>query len=728
MVGENDFEAPADTYADGQGWHPVDATEGYYKYTIIAKDNNGSGFQDEQDIVINLTAVNESPTMNSVTNIHYENSLHPTNIGYFDIFDPEGASTLSIELISETYHHTLGTAKPGINLTKISNTRYSIVAYMGLVGEDQAGSGTLTYRPFDGESYGQNAVLTFSYIVSGRGGGGYLPVALDLDGDGVELISVHDANISMNVDDDAALEQIGWISADDAWLALDKDGSGSIDHFNEISFVVDTFGANTDLEGMAIYDTNHNGMLDQQDERFAEFQVWQDLNSNGISEEGELRSLLEAGIRAIELEPTPTGNTTEGTTDNVITGTSRYLKTDDSFGVVGDVSVGYIDDDGQEGNLGDTGEEEGSIVAPIIFDLKNDGLNLSEHWASTIYFDVDNDGDRELTGWVGADDAMLALDRNQDGVIDHGAEISFAGDVPGAKTDLEGLAAYDSNLDGMLDSADDRFADFLVWQDLNQNGVSDEGELKSLLEMNIASINLETSMTGNTARNTVGNVVFNTSEYTRRNGSTATIGDVGLRYNDGEFIAGEAVPEDPAETESTTDHQENKRQAILEHFRAFEYFENEFPGSEQWRGRNYFSTYWDRPFHHEMGEYVKTVSSSTKQNQSGAINAKWADGDAMSVGELFKDRYFWSKGTSFRSALLATGTYWDHRQTVKTPPILAAKKTQDTRERVGASEMSLPHLIQAMNSFQASSSAEIDWRHGKDPEFYGNRIFMAESY
>ncbi|WP_417624700.1 calcium-binding protein [Paremcibacter congregatus] len=724
-VGGLDYEAPTEG-----NWN---AATHSFTYEVQAQDNNGTGIAKTGNVVIPLSPVNESPTMNS-TSGRYAHAGTTEIIGYFNVFDPEGATTIDLQWRSETVVYEEGTAKPGISVAKTSSsnpyiTRFAIRAYMGYAGADQKGTVTVTYRPYDGMISGEEATVLVHYHTSATGGGGRpLPVALDLDGNGVELISVHDSNVFMNVDDDAALEQIGWISADDAWLALDKDGSGSIDHFDEISFVADTFGANTDLEGMAIYDTNHNGMLDQEDERFAEFQVWQDLNSNGISEAGELRSLLEAGIRAIELEPTPTGNTVEGTTDNVITGTSRYLKTDDSFGVVGDVGLGYIDDTGEEGNLGDDGAEEDSIVTPIVFDLKNDGLNLSEHWSSAIYFDVDNDGDRELTGWVGADDAMLALDRNQDGVIDHGAEISFAGDVPGAKTDLEGLAAYDSNLDGMLDSADDRFADFLVWQDLNQNGVSDEGELKSLLDMNIASINLETSMTGNTARNTVGNVVFNTSEYTRSNGSTATIGDVGLRYNDGEFIAGEAVPEGPTETESITDIQDNKRQAILEHFRAFEHFENEFPGSEQWRGRNYFSTYGDRPFHHEMGEYVKTVSSATKQTQSGVINAKWADVDAMSVGELFKDRYFWSKGTSFRSALLAAEKYGQHNVSTVASALVAQKKTQETAHRVAAPDMSLSHLIQSMNSFQASSSAEIDWRHGKNPEFYGNRIFVTESY
>ncbi len=64
---------------------------------------------------------------------------------------------------------------------------------------------------------------------------------------------------------------------------------------------------------------------------------------------------------------------------------------------------------------------------------------------------------------------MLALDRNGDGKIDSGAEISFTQDVVGAKYDLEGLGAYDTNANGFFDTGDARFSDFRIWQDTNQN-------------------------------------------------------------------------------------------------------------------------------------------------------------------------------------------------------------------------------------------------------------------
>lgn len=64
---------------------------------------------------------------------------------------------------------------------------------------------------------------------------------------------------------------------------------------------------------------------------------------------------------------------------------------------------------------------------------------------------------------------------------------SGGGDGP---TDLDRLAAFDSNGDGLLTSADARFSEFRVWRDLNQNGATDQGELFGLAELGINSINL----------------------------------------------------------------------------------------------------------------------------------------------------------------------------------------------------------------------------------------------
>ena len=167
-------------------------------------------------------------------------------------------------------------------------------------------------------------------------------------------------------------------------------------------------------------------------------------------------------------------------------------------------------------------------LPPIVFDLDGSGIRSTEITAS---FDIDGDGTKDQTGWISGGQGFLALDRDGDGLITHGAEISFIQDLPGARTDLEGLSAFDSNSDGIFDAQDERFGEFLVWQDANENGESEAGELLSLQEAGIASITL----TGTPEQQSdEGNInIVATSTFTRTDGSTGAVGDVALRWDRG---------------------------------------------------------------------------------------------------------------------------------------------------------------------------------------------------
>ncbi|MBW8886118.1 MAG: hypothetical protein JF616_00035, partial [Fibrobacteres bacterium] len=52
------------------------------------------------------------------------------------------------------------------------------------------------------------------------------------------------------------------------------------------------------------------------------------------------------------------------------------------------------------------------------------------------------------------------------------------------------LAAFDSNQDGVVDAQDIRFNELRIWQDSNSNHATDAGELRSLSDHGIASLNL----------------------------------------------------------------------------------------------------------------------------------------------------------------------------------------------------------------------------------------------
>ncbi|WP_260081050.1 calcium-binding protein [Phaeobacter inhibens] len=141
-----------------------------------------------------------------------------------------------------------------------------------------------------------------------------------------------------------------------------------------------------------------------------------------------------------------------------------------------------------------------SGVQPILLDLGGaNGVEIS--FENQTVFDWDGDGFLEQTAWAGSQDGFLVIDLNPDGtrgdgggdgVIDQAEELSFAAWGEEGQTDLEALAhAFDQNDDGVLNVEDGQvWTEMRVWQDLNQDGVTDTGELKSLSDWKITEINL----------------------------------------------------------------------------------------------------------------------------------------------------------------------------------------------------------------------------------------------
>ena len=165
----------------------------------------------------------------------------------------------------------------------------------------------------------------------------------------------------------------------------------------------------------------------------------------------------------------------------------------DSF----DEDGNYIDPDknagdGMGGAAGDTGDAEGARVDPLILDLNKDGFDI-ETKKFGAHFDLNCDGFAEKINWT-RKDAILALDKNHNGLIDNGSEVfgdfHLLADGSKAKNGFEALSQYDTNGDGVIDENDEIFDQLRLWVDENGDGVSDQGELKSLKDMHIKAINL----------------------------------------------------------------------------------------------------------------------------------------------------------------------------------------------------------------------------------------------
>ena len=141
--------------------------------------------------------------------------------------------------------------------------------------------------------------------------------------------------------------------------------------------------------------------------------------------------------------------------------------------------------------------QQNGVGAVMAFDLTGDGLELTPAEQNGVYFDIDQDGFLERLGWVGPQDGLLVLDRNEDGVINDAGELfsAWSGAYGGS---LPTLASLDTNSDGVIDALDTDFEDLRIWVDQDQDGQTGVGEINALHRFGILSISLagETNLSG----------------------------------------------------------------------------------------------------------------------------------------------------------------------------------------------------------------------------------------
>jgi hypothetical protein len=136
------------------------------------------------------------------------------------------------------------------------------------------------------------------------------PLAIDLDGDGIETIGVDNYfdSVLFDHDGDGLKTASGWVKGDDGFLVLDRNGNGLIDNGGEL-FGVDTVlqngqKATSGFQALAELDDNADGQIDANDAAYQNLKVWRDIDQDGISQTDELFTLDELGIGSISLNQT----------------------------------------------------------------------------------------------------------------------------------------------------------------------------------------------------------------------------------------------------------------------------------------------------------------------------------------------------------------------------------------------------------------------------------------
>lgn len=158
------------------------------------------------------------------------------------------------------------------------------------------------------------------------------PIALDLDGDGLETTGVENG-VRFDIDGNGTLDQTSFVTGGDAFLALDRNGNGGIDDGSEL--FGDQLGDANGFANLARYDGNGDQRIDVGDA------IYDDLRLLTIDANGNQRliGLAEAGIRSLDLSYQNTDIDLNG--GDKLAQIATFERVDGSTGTTGDLLLGF---------------------------------------------------------------------------------------------------------------------------------------------------------------------------------------------------------------------------------------------------------------------------------------------------------------------------------------------------------------------------------------------------
>lgn len=142
------------------------------------------------------------------------------------------------------------------------------------------------------------------------------PIIVDVRRNGFRLTGLGDT-VMFDIDADGIEEELSWTdgASDDAFLALDRNGNGTVDDGSELFGAISAQPPGPEPNGfraLAVFDGSSfggdgDGWISPDDSIYSSLLLWTDRNHDGVSQAVELSSLSALGIEAIKLTPVVMG-------------------------------------------------------------------------------------------------------------------------------------------------------------------------------------------------------------------------------------------------------------------------------------------------------------------------------------------------------------------------------------------------------------------------------------
>jgi Ca2+-binding RTX toxin-like protein len=160
------------------------------------------------------------------------------------------------------------------------------------------------------------------------------PVVIDLNGNGISKKTTKEG-VYFDLNSDGFIEKTEWIENEDGFLVRDLNNDGIINNRTELigdkQLLSNGELSKNGLEVLQDLDKNKDGYLDENDEAFSTLKVWKDANGNGVTDEGELYTLQELGIKKLELQSSVNKDLTIGNVE--FTDGTKNIMSDLEFNV-----------------------------------------------------------------------------------------------------------------------------------------------------------------------------------------------------------------------------------------------------------------------------------------------------------------------------------------------------------------------------------------------------------